>query len=86
MSGEPQPESCGLTNKAKCIRPEDEGGKVSQAADSGANCHGYVSRSVLVRQVLATKVLADIGAEEEQQVSEERCLNGTPAELRNILT
>lgn len=69
----------GLTSKAECICPEDKGGKVSQAPNSCTDCYGDVTCSVLVWQILPAKVLADVGAEEEEQVGEESCLNGTPA-------
>ena len=75
-----QTEHSKLTSKAKCVRSKDEGGKVCKPPNSSTNSHCDVASCVLVWQILPTKVLADVRAEKEQQVGEERRLDGAPAQ------
>lgn len=79
-------QSSKLTSKPECVGSKDEGGKVCQTPNSRADSDGDVASCVLIWQILPTKVLAYVCAEEEQQVGEERCLDSAPAQSRTILS
>lgn len=79
-------QSSRLTSKPKCVGSKDESGKVCQPPNSRTDSHGDIASCVLIWQILPAKVLAYVCAEEEQQVGEERRLDGAPAQSRTILS
>ena len=68
-----------LTSQSQSICAKDEGCKVGKSSHSCPDGNSDVLGCVLVWQLLPTKVGADAGAEEEQQVGEEPSLKCAPA-------